>query len=97
MAKIGGGSRRPAVRVRDDQLAALSAQPLGAHPHREGPGAASAGRAALLGGGQGEHVDPNDVWLSKVSLGGKLALLFPFNLFLHKMSPLIPDQFSCSP
>ena len=25
--------------------------------------------------------------MAKVSLGGKLALLFPFNLFLHKMSP----------
>ena len=34
---------------------------------------------------------------AKVSLGGKLALLFPFNIFLHKMSPLFPDQFSCSP
>ena len=55
VAKIGGGRRRPPVRVRDDQLAALSAQSLGARPHREGPGAASAGRAALLGGGQGEH------------------------------------------
>ena len=34
---------------------------------------------------------------AKVSLGGKLALLFPLNLFCHKMSPLFPDQFSCSP
>ena len=33
---------------------------------------------------------------TKVSLGGKPALLFPFNLFLHKMSPLLPDQFSCT-
>ena len=30
-------------------------------------------------------------WINLI--GGKLALLFPFYLFLHKMSPLIWDQF----